>query len=617
MSDLAIRLDNLGKMYRLYARPIDKILDAFGLLRWCFWRRRTQQAFWALRGLNLQVRKGERVGIIGRNGAGKSTLLKLIAGNITPTEGRVRVAGRVQALLELGTGFHPEFTGRQNIRAALDYLGLAADVLRAYERDIIDFAELEAFIEQPIKTYSAGMYARLAFATATVIEPEILIIDEILGAGDAYFTGKCVERMRRLTEDSGATVFFVSHDLGSVQGLCERVIWIDRGRIRRDGDPLEVIKAYAAVVRQEEEMRLKARDLKVLKQQAVLLERHEDLYDNLLFHMVCTHESHPAHRHRMFGFRLLAGEKEVGRIDVGAPMDNAPDHIHYLMDVPHYMDWGPPRREGQGAYREYGDFQGAYAHAPFGFAVPKTLSAYGQAGDLWLEVEAECVADEVAVEVFAGEQYVRLGQLPVGPRRVTVFQLPKPVADDAAFTATVAMPEQEPDSDMAEAPEAVPHASEYGSGEARITAVRLLGHHGQESRMVEVGQPMQVEIEFEAYRELINPVFVFCVYLADGQCLTQWSVESEQLGHKSVHGKGRLTFRVEHLVMGRAACVGSAAIFKYLTPDGREADSYHVLDRCIHFQIVQPVEQGLERGLCVQPFEADLSCGNPRLNPHV
>lgn len=614
MSDLAIRLDNLGKMYRLYPRPVDKILDAFGLLRWCFWRRRAQQTFWALRGLNLRIRKGERVGIIGRNGAGKSTLLKLIAGNIAPTEGQVSVDGRVQALLELGTGFHPEFTGLQNIRASLDYQGLAAEVKRVYERDIIEFAELEDFIEQPIKTYSAGMYARLAFATATVIEPEILIIDEILGAGDAYFTGKCVERMRRLTEDSGATVFFVSHDLGSVQRLCERVIWIDRGRIRRDGDPLEVIKAYAAVVREEEEMRLKARDLKVLKQQAALLERHEDLYDNLLFHLVCTKESHPTHRHRMFGLRLLAGEEEVGRIDVGAPMDNAPDHIHYLMDMPDYMDWGPPQREGAGVYREYGDFQGAYAHAPFGFAVPKTLSAYGQAGDLWLEVEAECMADEVAVEVYAGEHYVRLGNLPVGPRRVTVFQLPQPADDDTAPAAPVTESKATPDAERAEAQEVGARASEYGSGEAQITAVHLLGPSGQECRIVEVGQPMRVEIEFEAYQELINPVFVFCVYLADGQCLTQWCVESEQLGHKSVHGKGRVAFRVDHLVMGRAACVGSAAIFKYLTPDGREADSYHVLDRCIHFQIVQAVEQELERGLCVQPFEADLSCGNPRLD---
>ena len=172
---------------------------------------------------------------------------------------RAGVAGRIQALMELGTGFHPEFTGRQNIHAALAYQGLPSHEIRDKEAAIVDFAELEGFIDQPLKTYSAGMYTRLAFSTATAVEPDILIIDEVLGAGDAYFAGKCFERMRQITIDSGATVLFVSHDLASVQKLCDRVVWLERGCVRLDGEPLDVSKAYYKTVQQEEAQRLLAR----------------------------------------------------------------------------------------------------------------------------------------------------------------------------------------------------------------------------------------------------------------------------------------------------------------------------------------------------------------------
>ncbi len=257
-SSICVSAEGLGKMYRLYRRPADKVLDAFGLAPWLPWRKDYYQEFWAIRNLDLTVHKGERLGLIGRNGAGKSTLLKLVCGNIAPSEGSVKVAGRIQALMELGTGFHPEFTGRQNIRASLAYQGLSAARIRGKEEDIVEFAEIEEFINQPIKTYSSGMYARLAFATATAVDPEILIIDEVLGAGDAYFAGKCHERMRNLTEQHGATVFFVSHDLGSIQQMCCRALWIEHGRLLMDGSPLDVTKAYYASILQQEEARLAA-----------------------------------------------------------------------------------------------------------------------------------------------------------------------------------------------------------------------------------------------------------------------------------------------------------------------------------------------------------------------
>lgn len=394
MSDIVIGIEKMGKMYRLYKRPMDKVLDAFGLN---FWRNKYYQEFWALRDLDLEIKRGERLGIIGRNGAGKSTLLKIIIGNVAPTEGRVRVNGNIQALMELGTGFHPEFTGRQNIRVSLSYQGISPVHIAEKEEEIIDFAELEEFIDQPIKTYSAGMYARLAFSTATAIEPDILIIDEVLGAGDAYFAGKCLERMRKLTEGSGVTVLFVSHDLGSVQALCNRVIWVDRGKVQADGEPLEVIKQYSAIVRKEEEIRLKARDLKISKKQAVLIDREQDLYQTFLFRLVGRNGGHPYGTHKIRTIRLKYGQEEIGRIDIGAPMDNNKDYQHHILDEPGQMDWGPSEKDNSGYFRYYSDYNGKYAHAPFQLLVPKNLF-FDKV--LILEIEAESDGENVAVEFY-------------------------------------------------------------------------------------------------------------------------------------------------------------------------------------------------------------------------
>jgi lipopolysaccharide transport system ATP-binding protein len=592
-------------MYKLYQRPLDKVLDAFGIEPWLFWRQHVSQEFWALRGLDLKIARGERVGLIGRNGAGKSTLLKIVAGTVSPTEGQVAVHGHVQALLELGTGFHPEFTGRQNIRVSLAYLGFGPAEIRDKEDEIIDFAELDEFIDQPVKTYSAGMYARLAFSTATSMAPDVLIIDEVLGAGDAYFAGKCVERMQRLTQETGATVLFVSHDLGSVQRLCERVVWIERGRIRLQGDPLETIKAYMAMIRKEEEVRLVARDLKVLKKQAVLLDRHEDIYTRYLFHLVAADGKPPMSKHQIFALTLWAGDEQIGAIDVGEAMDNDPEHLHYIMDAPRYMDWGKPRRQHELTYREYGDFQGLYAHAPFEFAVPKSYGWQDSNRGLRLEVEAQCGAEDVAVEIHTPNGYLRLGCLPHHVRRVTVFPLPMSLSSDKDGLA--ALETGEPSEPLAKRPStanatSTVSTSEYGSRLATITSVTMWDHQGRESRVFDLGKPLRVELAFEAHQRLHNPVFVFCVYLPDGQCFTQWIATARDLGFDDIIGRGQVTFEVTQGVMGKSAYVASAAIFKYLNEQGHGTESYHVLDRCVHFQVVGALHEPAERGLCLQPF---------------
>ena len=609
MKDTAIKINDLGKMYRLYRHPADKVLDAFGINRWLFWRKQYYQEFWALRGLNLEVKKGERLGIIGRNGAGKSTLLKIITGNVAATEGMVEVNGRVQALMELGTGFHPEFTGRQNIRASLAYQGLTSVEIQAKEEEIIDFSELDEFIDQPIKTYSAGMYARLAFTVATVVEPEILIIDEVLGAGDAYFAGKCVERMQNLTEESGATVLFVSHDLGSVQALCNRVIWFHRGILQADGEPLHTIKQYSAAVRQEEEIRLRARDLKLSKKQAVLLERKQDIYEKFLFRLVGLDGSHPSGIHKIRTLSLWYSSEKIGYIHVGAPLDNHPDQDHYLISDTVFMDWGESQKDECGYYRPYANFQGKYAHAPFEFSIPKSYSI--DVGKLKLEIFADCEQECVAVELFLPNenQYKRLGILTNG-------------SDISQFTIDISDRDIDKKSKSKQTKLLVSEASkktenssfssldidEYGSKkEAIITKIELLDASGGKTKNLCALEPFKVTIEYIALVPLSNPTFVFCVYLPSGLTAFQWLVSTKELGKEVVSGKGKVVFQGKSLLLGRGAYVASTAIFKWRPQNKIEPEAYHVFDRCTHFQVINADETDIiDYGICRQPVDTQL-----------
>lgn len=259
----AIHFSGVGKMYKVFPNQLDTVLDVLGIGRFVPWRRSAYREFWALRGIDLELKRGERIGIIGRNGAGKSTLLKIVTGNLRPTEGLVEVNGEVHALMDASTGFHPEFTGYENIRAALTYQGLSREEMAEAEADIASFTELGDFLKQPFKTYSLGMQARLTFATATVVKPDILIVDEMLGAGDAYFVARSGERMRKMV-DGGATVLLVSHDLAQVVKICDQTIWLDRGKIVDRGPTLEIIKAYEEYVRELDNRKLLSKNQRAL-----------------------------------------------------------------------------------------------------------------------------------------------------------------------------------------------------------------------------------------------------------------------------------------------------------------------------------------------------------------
>lgn len=244
---LALRVDDVSKQYRTYARPGDRLKES--LTRG---RLRRHKEFWALQNISLEIEKGSTVGIIGPNGCGKSTLLQIIAGTLEPTHGEVWHEGRIAALLELGAGFDPEFTGVENIYMNASLLGFSRRHTDALFPQIERFAEIGEFLYQPVKTYSSGMYVRLAFAIAASVEPDILIIDEALAVGDAVFQHRCLRRIKQLHE-RGATVLFVSHDAAAVRALCSRAILLKAGRIVTDGKPADVLNRYQKIIMEREE----------------------------------------------------------------------------------------------------------------------------------------------------------------------------------------------------------------------------------------------------------------------------------------------------------------------------------------------------------------------------
>lgn len=237
-SDVVLSVEGVGKVFRMYDRPRDRLLE------WLPPRKKRHKAFNALSNISFEVRRGETVGIIGRNGSGKSTLLQLICGTLTPSMGTITTNGRIAALLELGAGFNPEFTGRENVYLNAAILGLSrAQIDERYPR-ILEFADIGEFVDQPVKTYSSGMYVRLAFAVIAYVDADILVIDEALAVGDALFTQKCMRFLRNFQKNG--TILFVSHDSAAVTNLCQRAIWLRHGEIAEQGDAKAVSEAYLA-----------------------------------------------------------------------------------------------------------------------------------------------------------------------------------------------------------------------------------------------------------------------------------------------------------------------------------------------------------------------------------
>jgi len=237
-----VRAEKLAKCFRIYRHPSDHLKELLS-----FGKRRHHEAFWAVKDVDVSIDRGICLGIIGENGSGKSTLLRMIAGVVRPTSGKVEVGGRVSALLELGAGFNPQFTGRENIYLYASILGFSDAQTRERIPSIEKFAEIGEFVDRPVKTYSSGMFVRLAFAVAIHMDPDVLIVDEALSVGDIFFQQRCIRRIQQL-KHQGVTILFVSHDLDAVRSLADRVIWMDHGRIHMEGKTEEIVSKYLAAM---------------------------------------------------------------------------------------------------------------------------------------------------------------------------------------------------------------------------------------------------------------------------------------------------------------------------------------------------------------------------------
>lgn len=249
-----LTVNDLGKAYRVYNSEWQRIA------RWFYLPVKPSEEHWVLKHISFSIEAGEAIGIVGQNGAGKSTLLKMITGTLQPTEGCVQVNGRIAAILELGMGFNPELTGRQNVRHAAGLMGFGAEQVERAMAEIEAFAEIGEYFDEPVRTYSSGMQMRVAFSVATAFRPEILIVDEALSVGDAYFQHKSFDRIREFQKE-GTTLLIVSHDRGAIQALCNRAILLEHGTVIKDGNPEEVMDFYNAIIAEKENAKVEVRQL--------------------------------------------------------------------------------------------------------------------------------------------------------------------------------------------------------------------------------------------------------------------------------------------------------------------------------------------------------------------
>lgn len=267
MKDIAIKIENLTKIYKLYDKPIDRLKESLSISK-----KNRHKDYYALRDINLEVKKGEILGIVGTNGSGKSTILKIITGVLTQTSGNVEINGKISALLELGAGFNPEYTGIENIYLNGTMLGYTKEEIDEKLSDIISFADIGEFIYQQVKTYSSGMFARLAFAVSINVDPDILIVDEALSVGDTRFQKKCYRKMEEFKKEK--TIILVTHDIGVISKFCDRVAWIEKGHLKDVGDPIEISKQYTAYVMQsqlvQEDVENKSREVSKNKDENII-----------------------------------------------------------------------------------------------------------------------------------------------------------------------------------------------------------------------------------------------------------------------------------------------------------------------------------------------------------
>lgn len=579
---IALRLTHIGKMYKLYPNRLDNFLDALGLAPLMPWRRVKPREFWALRDISLELKAGSRLGIIGRNGAGKSTLLKLITGNLTPSEGEITINGQVQALLEAGAGFHPEFTGYENIRAALLYQGFSPQEIAGAVEEIADFTELGHFLAQPFKTYSTGMQTRLVFATATVLKPDIFIIDEILGAGDAYFAHKSAERMQLLVEESGASVLLVSHVMEQIVRYCEECVWIERGRMVKRGPSMEVVDAYEGFIRALEDRRLQAKNHK--RQTWRYAPGQWDGYGDVLA-PIFEVQGAPGARCDIAAISLLKDGQLEEVLKVGDVQDA---HGAYAAALSlEGSQWSEPRRATEGFYRSLEVQPGGpamaagsaffYAYALFEDANYAFQVRYRcqNVSQLWLTLFRNGFQIGAPVELPRAEPGWREWSLPV--------MTSVPVTHSGSLLEPAA----------SAAPATAPQHAGPGDGRAvirwpsegslTIEKVVLLGEHAQEQTVFAAGSAFTLRLTILAHRDGdFNLVLGATLYRLDGILIANFV--SQPLPLQFVKGETRACqLELNPLRLGDGHFVFSLSIFEQVVA---EHSRYDLISRAYEFQVV-------------------------------
>jgi lipopolysaccharide transport system ATP-binding protein len=593
MSEPAIRITGAGKMYKVFASRGANLLDSLGLRKVLPERLTAHQEFWALRGIDLDLNRGQRIGIIGRNGAGKTTLLKLITGNLAPTEGAVAVSGRVQSLMDAGGGLHPEFTGRENIRAVLTYQGMSSREINHAEAEIADFTELGDFIERPFKTYSLGMQARLAFTLATSVRPEILVVDEMLGAGDAYFFGKSTARMQRLV-DSGASVLIVSHALDQIVRFCEQTIWLDRGQVVARGNTLEVAKAYEKFIRVLEDRRLRGKNVKVSSNRFRGLES-EGYADSIIVRM--TVQGPPGARCEVTEVALFRDEALEDRVLLGSPQDADIGQSSFVL-----LDSGawshPIQEEGQFLRRLEIGPENADNGSAAGM-VKIFCWAFENERDHTVELRYRATADaQVTVEVvhentirniaaLAPASHWQVQRIEIEPQAPVTPDAEAAPAAEGSPPAPAPAPGPAPDP-IARAVPDIPNLSRWpGEGGLVMESVELLDGDGREQAVFHVHAPMTIRTSIRARNSgIFTLIMAGLVFRIDGIVVTRHigdPVELELEGGQTVDAildLGRLT-------LGNGYYVLSLGLYRKLDIDDIEApEIYDYLDRSYEFQVV-------------------------------
>jgi lipopolysaccharide transport system ATP-binding protein len=566
MSDgWSIRARGLTKVYRLYRRPAYRLLDLFGL---CPAQDRYYVEHAAVDHLDLTISPGEKVAIIGRNGAGKSTLLKLISGVLRPTSGSIEVRGSLKALLEIGTGFHPEFTGRDNVLASLAYQGLVgAEASRKLE-EIVDFAELGEYIDQPMKTYSSGMMVRLMFSAASCVEPDVLVADEVLNVGDAYFSQKSFARLKELSDRREATFVLVTHDFYSALNVCDRFVWVEKGRVGADGPGKAVVSAYEFSIKEQEEIRQRAAKIRGV---AGSPRPAPVAAITLRFSALGAHTIDSPF--------ILAGLEAVWSDGTSRalPMETAgiADAVRWLPG----SSVARSRVEERPCLRwaEYGDL---FHTMEF---VLQT-DAQGQ-GPRLLSVEYQ-YAGTVAVAVNVSHDGRRFENVAALPPSGVGWKKEEIIVDAGASTA-----DGQPSAHS---------RHRYGTADITIERVRLLGASGEETAQFENGRSVEIEIEYRVRNlEVARHNVVAIAFHKDGAIPATRFVHSDWV-FQGQYGTVRLFIPKLRLAQGRYTL--SIAIFR---PELAKrlaveffATSENIIDflvRSLEFEVIHevPLESGV------------------------